>query len=76
MQEPKEDQRSGPLSDLKILDLAGPSGVYCGKLMADLGADVVRIEPPKGDSRCATVPDWENIKTTFSSSCWALPRMT
>ena len=50
MQEPKEDQRSGPLSDLKVLDLAGPIGVYCAKLMADLGADVVRIEPPKGDS--------------------------
>ena len=25
-------------------------GVYCGKLMADMGADVVKVEPPGGDS--------------------------
>ena len=25
-------------------------GVYCGKLMADMGADVVKVEPPGGDN--------------------------
>ena len=25
-------------------------GVYCGKLMADMGADVIKVEPPGGDS--------------------------
>ena len=39
----------GALADLKVLDLSGPIGVYCAKLMADLGADVVRVEPPGGD---------------------------
>src|SRR3954467_12799554 len=38
------------LADLRVLDLAGPMGVYCGKLMADLGADVIRVEPPEGDA--------------------------
>ena len=42
-------RHAGPLTDLKVLDLAGPIGVYCAKLLADLGADVVRIEPPAGD---------------------------
>src|SRR5438105_3217093 len=43
------DSPTGALSDLRVLDLAGPIGVYCGKLLADLGADVVKIEPPGGD---------------------------
>src|SRR4051812_38678106 len=37
------------LEGLRVLDLAGPMGAYCGKLMADLGADVIRVEPPAGD---------------------------
>lgn len=39
-----------PLEDLKVLDfsrvLAGP---YAGRMLSDLGADVVKIEPPDGD---------------------------
>lgn len=37
------------LADLNVLDLTGPIGVYCGKLLADLGAMVVKVEPPGGD---------------------------
>ena len=38
-----------PLSGYRALDLSGPMGVYCGKLMADMGADVIKVEPPGGD---------------------------
>ena len=38
-----------PLSGYRVLDLSGPLGVYCGKLMADMGADVIKVEPVGGD---------------------------
>lgn len=40
------DSRRGALERHRVLDLASPSAAYCGKLLADLGAEVIRIEPP------------------------------
>ena len=39
----------GPLTGLRILELANETGQFCGKLLGDLGADVVKIEPPGGE---------------------------
>jgi crotonobetainyl-CoA:carnitine CoA-transferase CaiB-like acyl-CoA transferase len=40
----------GALSDLKILEYSDfISGPFCAKLMADLGAEVIKVEPPGGD---------------------------
>jgi crotonobetainyl-CoA:carnitine CoA-transferase CaiB-like acyl-CoA transferase len=41
-------QASLPLQGIKVLDLCDQSGAYCGKLLADLGADVVLVESPDG----------------------------
>jgi crotonobetainyl-CoA:carnitine CoA-transferase CaiB-like acyl-CoA transferase len=42
--------RTGALSGLRVVEIADEiSGPYCGKLLADLGADVTKIEPPEGD---------------------------
>jgi len=35
--------------DLKVVEIAGDIGGYAGKMFADLGADVIHIEPPEGD---------------------------
>src|SRR5262245_28491331 len=48
--------RSGPLAGLSILEVAGPLGDYTGKQFADLGADVVLVEPVGGASRRAAGP--------------------
>jgi crotonobetainyl-CoA:carnitine CoA-transferase CaiB-like acyl-CoA transferase len=38
------------LSDVTVVELAtDPAGSYCGKVFADLGADVVKVERPAGD---------------------------
>ena len=39
----------GPLAGIRVLDLAGESGVFTGRQLAELGADVIRVEPPGGD---------------------------
>lgn len=39
-----------PLSDLRVLDMARVmAGPYSSRLLCDLGADVVKLEPPEGD---------------------------
>ncbi len=41
---------AGALSGMRVVEVAeGVSGPYCGKLVAGLGADVVKVEPPGGD---------------------------
>ncbi len=39
---------AGALSGVRVLDVADESGAHCGKLLADMGADVIKIEPPGG----------------------------
>ncbi len=44
-----EEKIEGMLSPYRVLDLTDEKGLFCGKLLGDLGADVVKIERPGGD---------------------------
>jgi len=39
----------GALDGIRVLDFANPMGVYCTKLLADYGAEVIKVERPGGD---------------------------
>ena len=53
-----------PLADLRVVDFSMfVPGPYCTSILADLGAEVIKVEPPKGDPGRGYVPvqfDTEN----------------
>jgi crotonobetainyl-CoA:carnitine CoA-transferase CaiB-like acyl-CoA transferase len=59
-----------PLSGLRVVELAGYiAGSYVGRLLADLGADVVKVEPPDGDPFRVNgygFPAWNHGKRSLS----------
>jgi benzylsuccinate CoA-transferase BbsE subunit len=51
----------GPFSGIRVLELADEMGQWCGKLLGDLGADVIKIEPPGGESTRTIGPFYEDV---------------
>ena len=51
----------GPLAGLRVLELSDEKGQWCGKLMADLGADLIKIEPPGGQNTRTVGPFLDDL---------------
>jgi benzylsuccinate CoA-transferase BbsE subunit len=60
----------GNLDGVRVLDLTGESGHFAAKLLGDLGADVVKIEPPTGDPVRHRGPFWGHADDPERSLVW------
>src|SRR5262245_15908923 len=58
------------LQPYRVLDLTHAIGWTCGKLLADLGADVIKIEPPGGDADRRFGPFYRNTPHPERSLPW------
>ena len=52
------------LAGLRVVDMADEKGELCGRFLADLGADVIRVEPP-GGARSRRVPPFHGATSLF-----------
>ena len=56
------------LSDFRVVEFSQePAGAYCGKVFADLGAEVVKVEPPAGDPGRARAGAFAHLNTNKGS---------
>ena len=58
----------GPLANFKVIEIGSfIAGPFCGQLLADLGAEVIKIEPPKSGD---TMRTWGSSRTPKGDSLW------
>src|SRR6185503_9855515 len=59
--------RPGPLAGIRVIELADEQAEYCGLTLAGLGAEVIKIEPPGGNSTRRIGPFYEDKEGPESS---------
>ncbi len=59
------------LHGIRVLDLTDQRGSLCGRILADLGADVIKVEAPAGGSERRAGPFWDDDPKS-GNSLWFL----
>lgn len=63
-------ERKGALSGYRVLDLCDERGLFCGRILADLGADVIVVEPPGGSPARRLGPFYHDSPHVEGSLFW------
>jgi len=58
------------LSPYRVLDLSNERGLLCGQILGDLGADVIKVEPPGGSPARSFGPFLDDIRDPEHSLYW------
>ncbi|PJX20555.1 carnitine dehydratase [Advenella sp. S44] len=65
------DTQDLPLAGIKIIEFCSvAAGPFCGMLLADMGAEVIKVEPPDGD----TLRQWPPLNNGYSENFASLNR--
>ena len=64
------DKKDGLLAPFRVLDLTDELGFLCGKILGDLGADVIKIERPGGDPSRRLGPFYKDQRDPEKSLTW------
>ncbi|MDX6527092.1 MAG: hypothetical protein QOI43_2603, partial [Gaiellales bacterium] len=60
------EDRPTPLLGLRVIETADGKGELCGRMFADLGADVIKVEPPGGSASRAEPPLHDEVSLAFA----------
>jgi len=66
----KQVKQEAMLTPYRVLDLTDEKGFLCGRILGDLGADVIKVEKPEGDSSRNIAPFYHNDIDSKKSLYW------